>query len=168
MNGVNILLKGRHKDNYGYLKISVRKNNKTYVKSLKIKVLKSDFNPKTQRIRKSCTEYTKINKIFLGGSKHVYYIIINISLFTKRIGTTVKYRTNILSIDYSLIYSKCISSQKNRLYFCSAEIAYFCCDQFCNIYQLILCLSVRFMKNSIFMNHSKCVLCNVSIPYTQN
>ena len=56
MKNVNIVLKGLKDCKYGYLKLAVRQNQKTTVHSLEIKVLKKDFNTKTQRIRSSAKE----------------------------------------------------------------------------------------------------------------
>lgn len=56
MKNVNIVLKGLPDSKYGYLKLAVRKNGKTKIYSLGIKVLKKDFNTKTQRIRSSAKE----------------------------------------------------------------------------------------------------------------
>ena len=62
MKNVNIVLKGLPKSKYGYLKLSVRQNGKTTINSLDIKVLKKDFNIKTQRIRSSANEKDLDNK----------------------------------------------------------------------------------------------------------
>ena len=53
MKKINIILKGAPEPNYGYLKLAIRQNQKTRIKSLGIKILKSDWNVNTQRIRKS-------------------------------------------------------------------------------------------------------------------
>lgn len=62
MKGVNVILKGRKTDNYGYLKISYRHSGKTKVYSLGIKLKKSDFNSRTQRVRSSNKEADIINR----------------------------------------------------------------------------------------------------------
>lgn len=53
MKNINIVLKGLPKSKYGYLKLAVRQNGKTTIKSLDIKVLKKDFNTTAQRIKGS-------------------------------------------------------------------------------------------------------------------
>lgn len=59
--GTNVILVGRKSDNYGYLKLTYRQGGKTIWHSLKIKVLKKDFNTKTQTMRQSANEANKIN-----------------------------------------------------------------------------------------------------------
>lgn len=64
MKNVNIVLKGTPGSKYGYLKLSVRQNGKTTIHSLNIKVLKKDFNEKTQRIRSSAKSKDLDNRTF--------------------------------------------------------------------------------------------------------
>ena len=61
--GVNVVLKGRKDDKYGYLKIAVRKGGKTIVYSLGVKVLKKDFNTRTQLLRASAPNSKSINEL---------------------------------------------------------------------------------------------------------
>ncbi len=61
--GVNIIIKGERDDKYGYLKIAFRVGNKTRVKSLGVKVLKKDFNTRTQLMRASAPDAEEINKL---------------------------------------------------------------------------------------------------------
>jgi len=61
--GTNIhVVSSTKNQNTGYLKIFYRKGNKTIVKSLGIKVLKKDFNDKTQRMRLNTFESEKRNE----------------------------------------------------------------------------------------------------------
>lgn len=64
MKNINIVLKGLPDSKFGYLKLSVRQNRKTIIQSLDIKVLKKDFNVKTQRIRSSAKEKDLDNRTF--------------------------------------------------------------------------------------------------------
>lgn len=63
MKGTNVILKGRKSDNYGYLKISYRESGKTRIISLGLKVKKTDFNKRNQRVRQSNPNADEINRI---------------------------------------------------------------------------------------------------------
>lgn len=63
--GVNVIFKGEKDGRYGYLKLSYRQNDKTKIKSLGIKVLKSQFNKRTQLMRSNADDAEKINEIIL-------------------------------------------------------------------------------------------------------
>jgi len=62
MKNVNVILKGRKNENYGYIKISIRHLGKTKVYSIGLKVKKKDFNPVSQRVRTSCKDYERLNE----------------------------------------------------------------------------------------------------------
>jgi integrase len=63
VRGVNVIIKGQKDSRYGYLKLSYRKGGKTYVQSLGIKVLRKDFNVRTQTLRTGAKDADKINEL---------------------------------------------------------------------------------------------------------
>ena len=60
--GVKVVWKGEKDNKYGYLKLSITRNGKTEIHSLKLRCKKTDFNPKTQRLRTSVDDHEKINE----------------------------------------------------------------------------------------------------------
>lgn len=61
--GVSVVVKGEKDSKFGYLKLSYRAGNHTKVESLGIRILKKDFNKRTQLMRSTAPDFEEINKI---------------------------------------------------------------------------------------------------------
>lgn len=92
--GVNVILIGRKEDNYGYLKITIRKDGKTIWHTLGIKVLKKDFNSNTQRMRQSAKDANNINNLIEDKLKSNTFIPYNKS----KIKTICSFMQSVIDI----------------------------------------------------------------------